>query len=80
MQTKRINFKNYSSFKIGQEEEVALLEEDFSKIEDFYLIGSCNNTLVGTHPPKMMMLSKLYDYIKIEDYLIPTEYKELRNS
>ena len=67
MHTKQINLKNYSSFKIGQEEELALLEDDFSEIDKFYLIGSCNNTLVGTNPPKMMMLSKLYDYIKIED-------------
>jgi len=70
MQTKLINFKNYSSFKIGEKLEVALLENDFSKINDYYLIGSCNNTLVGTNPPKLMMLSKIYDYIKIEDNLI----------
>lgn len=70
MKTKRINFKNYSSFKIGGEIEVALLEDNFSKIDDYYLIGSCNNTLVGTNPPKLMMLSKKYDYIKIEDNLL----------
>jgi UDP-N-acetylmuramate dehydrogenase len=70
MQTKQINFKNYSSFKIGEVLEVALLEDDFSKIDDYYLIGSCNNTLVGTNPPRLMMLSKLYDYIKIEDNLL----------
>jgi len=67
MKTKQLNFKKYSSFKIGPEIEVALLEDDFSYVENYYLIGSCNNTLVGNNPPPLMMLSKMYDYIKIED-------------
>jgi len=67
MKTKLINFSKYSSFKIGGSFDVALLEDDFSHISDYYLIGSCNNTLVGTNPPPLMMLSKKYDYIKIED-------------
>jgi len=67
MKKKIINFKNYSSFKIGSSFEVHLLENDFSNIDEFYLIGSCNNTLIGNNPPPLMMLSKMYDYIKIED-------------
>ena len=67
MQTKLINFKKYSSFKIGGTLEVALLENNFSNIADYYLIGSCNNTLVGDNPPTLMMLSKKYDYIRVED-------------
>ena len=67
MKTKLINFSKYSSFKIGPQIEVALLEEDFTNIDKYYLIGSCNNTLVGNNPPPLMMLSKMYDYIKIED-------------
>jgi len=70
MKKKLVNFQKYSSFKIGQEAEVALLEDDFSQIENYYLIGSCNNTLVGTNPPSLLMLSKKYDYIKIEDNLL----------
>ncbi len=70
MQTKRINFANYSSFKIGQTEEVFLLEDDFTSLQAYYLIGSCNNTLIGTQPPPLMMLSKKYDYIKIENNLL----------
>ena len=70
MQSKLINFSKYSSFKIGGSFEVALLEDDFSNIDNFYLIGSCNNTLVGTNPPPLMMLSKMYDYIKMEDNLL----------
>jgi len=70
MQLKQVNFKKYSSFKIGGSFEVAILEDDFSQIDDFYLIGSCNNTLVGTNPPPLMMLSKKYNYVKIEDNLL----------
>jgi len=70
MKTKLINFSKYSSFKIGGSFEVALLEDDFSQINNYYLIGSCNNTLVGTNPPPLMMLSKIYDYIKIEDDIL----------
>ncbi len=70
MQFKQINFANYSSFKIGQTQEVALLEDDFSLLQEYYLIGSCNNTLIGTNPPPLMMLSKKYNYIKIEDNLL----------
>ena len=70
MQTKLINFKKYSSFKLGGSFDVTLLEDDFSEIENYYLIGSCNNTLVGTNPPPLMMLSKRYDYIKIEDGIL----------
>ena len=67
MQTKRINFKNYSSFKIGGTFDVTLFEKNDTNYENFYLIGSCNNTLIGNNPPPLMMLSKDFDYIKIED-------------
>ncbi len=70
MKTKQINFAKYSSFKIGPIIDVTLLEEDFSFLESYYLIGSCNNTLVGNNPPPLMMLDKMYDYIKIEDNLL----------
>lgn len=67
MTTKTINFSKYSSIKIGGEHEVAVMEvaSDFS--DKYYLLGSCNNTLIGTSPPPLMVLSKKYSYIKIED-------------
>jgi len=70
MQFKTIDFSKYSSFKIGGVVDVALLKDDFSNIDDYYLIGSCNNTIIGPNPPKLMMLDKMYDYIKIEDNLL----------
>jgi UDP-N-acetylmuramate dehydrogenase len=67
MQTKSINFSKHSSFKLGAVFDVAVFDETTTNFKDFYLIGSCNNILMGTQPPPLMILSKQYDYIKIED-------------
>ncbi len=63
---KTINFKQFSSIKIGQEVDVFMIE-DFDYPQDHYLLGASNNVLIGTNPPPLMMLSKKYDYIKIEN-------------
>jgi UDP-N-acetylmuramate dehydrogenase len=70
MPTKLINFSQYSSIKIGEKIEVSLLEYPCDFTDKHYLLGSCNNTLIGTQPPPLMILSKKYDYIKIEDGLL----------
>ena len=70
MKFKKINFKTYSSLKIGQEEEVLVIESYDDSLKNYKLIGSCNNTLIGTNPPPLMMLSKKFDFIKIEDNLL----------
>ncbi|MBA3026156.1 MAG: UDP-N-acetylmuramate dehydrogenase [Sulfurimonas sp.] len=67
MQTKQVNFSKFSSMRIGPTLEIPLLEDCLSYSEQYYIIGSCNNVLIGTQPPKLMMLGKKYDYIKIED-------------
>ena len=67
MTTKCINFSKYSSIKIGQEIEVSVLEDTSDFNDSYYLLGSCNNTLIGTQPPPLMVLSKKYNYIKIEN-------------
>ena len=69
MQTKSINFSKYSSFKIGGIFDVALLDKNskVDAIQNYYLIGSCNNVLIGDNPPPLMMLSKDFDYIKEEN-------------
>ncbi len=64
--TKNINFKKYSSLKIGREVEVFVIE-DFNYPKDRYLIGSANNILLGDNPPLLMVLSKKFDYIKLEN-------------
>ncbi|UCN00449.1 UDP-N-acetylmuramate dehydrogenase [Sulfurimonas sp. SWIR-19] len=70
MQFRSIDFSKYSSFKIGSIVDVALLKDDFTDLPDYTLIGSCNNTLIGPNPPKLMMLDKKYNYIKIENGLL----------
>jgi UDP-N-acetylmuramate dehydrogenase len=72
MQTKSVNFSNYSSFKIGDTFDVALLDAHatIDNLHDYYLIGSCNNILIGNNPPPLIMLSKEFDYIKREDNLL----------
>ncbi len=67
MQFKTINFSKYSSFKIGGTFDVALLDETLHNPNDYYLIGACNNILMGDNPPPLMILSKKYDYIRIEN-------------
>ena len=72
MLTKSINFSKYSSFKIGGTFDVSLLDTDTKdeNITDYTLIGACNNILIGNNPPPLMMLSKAYDYIKIEKNIL----------
>lgn len=68
--TKKIDFAKFSSIKIGGIHEVTLLEDASDFSDDFFLIGTCNNAIIGTQPPKLMKLSKKYDYIKIEDNIL----------
>jgi UDP-N-acetylmuramate dehydrogenase len=69
MQFKTIDFSKYSSFKIGDSFDVALLDKNttVAEIQNYYIIGSCNNILMGESPPPLMMLSKEFDYIKIQN-------------
>ncbi len=53
--------------KIGGVLDVALLEMCDSTLENHYLIGSCNNILIGEQTPLLVVLSKKYDYITIEE-------------
>jgi UDP-N-acetylmuramate dehydrogenase len=70
MQSKKIDFSKFSSIKIGQALDVVLLEECSSLVSKHYIIGSCNNILMGTQPPKLLMLGKKYDYIIIQENVL----------
>ena len=50
--------------------DVSLLDETVNNYKDYYLIGACNNILIGNNPPPLMMLSKKYDYITIEENIL----------
>jgi len=65
MKIKNINFSKFSSINIGGTHEVKLLENLANFSNEYHIIGSCNNILIGDNPPKLMKLSKIYDYIKI---------------
>lgn len=67
MRKKNINFSKYSSIKIGENLAVSILEDCSANYKDYYIIGSCNNILIGTEPPPLLKLSKKYDYIKIQN-------------
>lgn len=63
---KTIDFSKFSSIRIGQEEEVLMLELDDAIPKDRYLIGHGNNLLISPTPPPLMMLSKDFDFITLD--------------
>ena len=65
---KVIDFSKYSTIKIGNPVEVTVIEDDFD--EKGYIIGGCSNILIGNNPPPLLILSKKYDYIKLEKNLL----------
>jgi UDP-N-acetylmuramate dehydrogenase len=67
MKIQSINFSKFSSIKIGGNTDVLILQDCTQNYKDYYIIGSCNNVLMGTQPPPLLKLSKKYDYIKIEN-------------
>lgn len=60
-----IDFKKYSSVRIGDKFEVQVL----NKIEEFdgFLIGGANNLLISPKPKKMGILGDIFDFIEILD-------------
>ena len=67
MRTKSIDFSKYSSFKIGGVFDVSLIDNTTKSLDEHYLIGSCNNILIGNNPPPLAMLDKSFDYIRIDE-------------
>lgn len=65
MKTKVIDFSKFSSIRIGPVAEVALIEDDIVP-SGHIIVGSANNLLVSPNPPPLMILSKQYDFIRIE--------------
>lgn len=63
---KLIDFKKYSSIKIGPITEVEIIDTIDKKYEEFFLIGGANNILISPSHPPLAILSKKFDYIKVE--------------
>ena len=70
MRFKRVDFSKYSSIKIGQIQEVLMIEEGDSIPNDRYLIGGANNILISPNPKPLMMLSKDFDYIQYSNGIL----------
>lgn len=64
--TKVIDFKKYSSIKIGPKAEVLVINEigDYS---DYEIIGLANNLLVSNSYPSFAVLGEEFDYIEQRD-------------
>lgn len=65
MNTKSIDFSKFSSIRIGPRVDVVLIENDVVPGEHV-IVGSANNLLVSPTPPPLMILSKQYDFIRID--------------
>jgi UDP-N-acetylmuramate dehydrogenase len=68
--TRTVNFSTFSSIKIGPTVEVELIDTITTLPKDAYIIGGANNLLVSPTPPKLYMLDKCFDFIKIENNLL----------
>ncbi len=66
MNTKTVDFSKFSSIRIGPVVEVALIENDVVP-EGYFIVGAANNVLISPTPPPLMMLSKAYDFITLEE-------------
>ncbi len=64
---RKVDFSKFSSIKIGPEIEVRLIDEIEPKREGEFIIGGANNLLISDNPQPLAMLSKKFDYIKIEN-------------
>jgi len=70
MHLKTIDFSKYSSIKIGQPEEIMVLEKGDTIPMDRYLIGGGNNLLVSPNPPPLMMLGKNFATIELRENIL----------
>jgi UDP-N-acetylmuramate dehydrogenase len=70
MTLKTIDFRAYSSIKIGQPTAVHVIEHDEEALEDGFVIGGAYNLLVSPSPKKLLMLGSAYDYIVQEENVL----------
>lgn len=63
---RKIDFAKFSSVKIGQIAEVAVLDETNSSEFEGVVIGGGNNILISPNPPKLGILDKSFDFIEFD--------------
>ncbi len=70
MYFKTIDFSKFSSIKVGIPIEVLMIERDDTIPKDRVIIGHANNLLISDTPPPLMMLSKEFSFIELEDTIL----------
>ncbi len=68
--TRTIDFSRYSSIKIGSVVEVRLIDRIEPPSQEEFIVGGANNLLVSPHPRPLAMLSRKFDYIRLEKNLL----------
>lgn len=67
MYLKTIDFSKFSSIKVGVPIEVLMIERNDEIPTDRMIIGHANNLLVSATPPPLMMLSKDFSFMELEE-------------
>ncbi len=70
MYIKTIDFSKFSSIKVGVPIEVLMIERNDAIPTDRMVIGHANNLLVSATPPPLMMLSKDFSFMELEDDIL----------
>jgi UDP-N-acetylmuramate dehydrogenase len=70
MYLKTIDFSKFSSIKVGVPIEILMLECGDEIPKDRMIIGHANNLLVSANPPPLMMLSKDFSFIELEEEVL----------
>lgn len=65
-----IDFSKFSSIKVGSPIEVMMLEKNDTIPQDRFIIGHANNLLVSPTSPPLMMLSKDFSFITLDDNML----------
>jgi len=65
--TRLIDLSKYTSIGVGPKVEVELIDSPKWDKEGYAIIGGGNNLLISPTPPPLAMLSKSYEYIRIEE-------------
>ncbi len=63
---RRIDFSQYSSIRIGPVVDVRLIDRIEPPEEGAFLVGGANNLLLSPEPGPLVMLSRKFDYIRLE--------------
>ena len=70
MFVKSIDFAKFSSIKVGSVVDVLMIEREDLLPKDRMIIGHANNLLVSSNPRPLMMLSKDFSFMELDDEVL----------